>query len=264
MPLPKPKDGETQEEWIDRCMSNAAMMKEFPDDDQRLAVCSQKWKDEKSAPVPERRFLPFPGEMRAAEEEGALRIEGYPIVYGVYAPIAWFREVIRPGAATAALKTADEIVLWNHDTSQPMARRSAGTLEVKEDEKGVFIRADVSKTRWGRDGYEAIKSGHIIKMSFAFDMMGGEEKWLKEQIEGVYIETREIVSFGHLYDYSPVSFPAYEDTSVGARMVELATRNRPAPEASGAADAAASEGLIVVRTKNARERIKRSYFLTKE
>jgi len=45
MPLPKPKDGETQEQWIERCMSNETMKKEFPDNDQRIAVCHEKWRD---------------------------------------------------------------------------------------------------------------------------------------------------------------------------------------------------------------------------
>lgn len=225
------------------------------------AIDKKLGKDEdKSAGETERRYLPFGEEMRAFEDGESLIIEGYPIVYDVYAPIGWFREIIRVGAATKALKNADELVLWDHESGQPMARRSASTLKVAEDEYGVFIRADVSKTRWGRDGYEAIKNKVITKMSFAFDMNGGEEKWPKEEIEGVQIETREILSFGHLYDYSPVSFPAYKTTSVNARMIELATRNRPVPELSGAADAVASEELLVPRNQIVRGRIDNMFF----
>lgn len=234
MPLPKPKDDETQEQWIERCMSNEAMKEEFPDKDQRLAICYEKWRDkeEDSLDEAERRIVPFAGEMRTASgEDGTMIIEGYPIIYEVYAPLWGFREIIRKGAATEALKRSDELVLWDHESSQPMARRSAGTLEVTEDEHGVFIRADVNKTVWGRNGYEAIQNNVINRMSFAFDTE--KDNWFWEEIEGVRIETREILSFGILYDYSPVSYPAYKETVVMARCKDLALRHRPDPGAPG-------------------------------
>lgn len=212
-------------------------------------------KDENS--TIERRYLPIQDMRASLTDDGAMIIEGYPIVYDTYAPIWGFREIIRKGAATKALKTADEMVLWDHESGQPMARRSNGTLETKEDEKGVFIRADVSKTVWGRNGHEAIRNDVIDKMSFAFDLERDGEKWSTEKVEGVEIETREILEFKTLYDYSPVSYPAYEDTTVQARDKDLALRNKPEPEASGEASAAvlkvrqdAKDNLEQIRKSN--------------
>jgi hypothetical protein len=37
MPIPKPEIDETKEEFIGRCMANAVMIDEYPDDDQRYA-----------------------------------------------------------------------------------------------------------------------------------------------------------------------------------------------------------------------------------
>lgn len=45
MPHPTPSDGESQEEFLDRCMGDNTMMLEFPDDEQRSAVCHQAWRD---------------------------------------------------------------------------------------------------------------------------------------------------------------------------------------------------------------------------
>ena len=45
MPLPKPKPDEERSEFIPRCMSSQIMEDEFPDSDQRVAVCSQLWRD---------------------------------------------------------------------------------------------------------------------------------------------------------------------------------------------------------------------------
>jgi hypothetical protein len=39
MPLPKIKPKETQSEFISRCISDSIMTAEFPDRDQRAAVC---------------------------------------------------------------------------------------------------------------------------------------------------------------------------------------------------------------------------------
>ena len=47
MPLPKPKPTEIQSEFIDRCMSNPTMKKEYTDVDQRLAVCYTQWREKK-------------------------------------------------------------------------------------------------------------------------------------------------------------------------------------------------------------------------
>ena len=45
MPLPKPKAGEKQSEFISRCMSDGTMMIEYREKDQRLAVCYVQWKE---------------------------------------------------------------------------------------------------------------------------------------------------------------------------------------------------------------------------
>jgi HK97 family phage prohead protease len=196
---------------------------------------------------PERRYFPIQ-EMRTEEGEGGeMFVEGYPIVYEKYADLWGFKEIIRKGAATEALKRSDELVLWDHESGQPMAAKKNGTLAVKEDEKGVFIRADVSKTIWGRNGFEAIKNGVIDKMSFAFVLKRGGDNWLDEEIEGVMFEIREILKFWEIYDYSPVSYPAYEDTSVVARSMELALRNKPEPGAPGEAGEASLEVLKEAR-----------------
>jgi len=200
----------------------------------------------------ERRYLPIQ-EMRASKtDDGKMVIEGYPIVYEKYANLWGFKEIIRKGAATEALNRSDEMVLWDHETDQPMARKKNGTLEVKEDEKGVFIKADVSKTVWGRNGYEAILNGIVDKMSFAFNIARAGDNWYWGEFEGVKIEVREIIKLEEIFDYSPVSYPAYKQTVVNARSKELALRNRPDPEVSGEAGAVAPEIL-----KESRDNIRR-------
>ena len=47
MPLPKVHKNNNKKEFIDRCMSDKVMNKEFSDSKQRAAVCYNKWQKSK-------------------------------------------------------------------------------------------------------------------------------------------------------------------------------------------------------------------------
>lgn len=47
MPLPNPRKGQTQKEFVSSCMKNEVMNKEYPDIKQRSAVCFSIWKQSK-------------------------------------------------------------------------------------------------------------------------------------------------------------------------------------------------------------------------
>ena len=40
--MPRPRPRETDEEFIQRCMGDSQMQSEFPENDQRYAVCQSK------------------------------------------------------------------------------------------------------------------------------------------------------------------------------------------------------------------------------
>lgn len=190
----------------------------------------------------ERRFVPLANiELRASGDGEEMVIEGRPILYNrmttLYADDEYeLREVILSGAATDAMASGEEVLLWNHSSSMPMARRSNKTLEAIEDGLGVRIRADVAKTKWGRDGYEAIKNGVVDAMSFGFYLNSEGYKWEREKKDGKVIDTRTISKFSRIVDYSPVTYPAYKDTDVAARSKELALRSQPSMEDPAAPD----------------------------
>ena len=43
MPIPKPGNDETRQEFIQRCMANEVMKDEYPKSPQRFAVCISEW-----------------------------------------------------------------------------------------------------------------------------------------------------------------------------------------------------------------------------
>ena len=45
MPIPKPNKEERQKDFISRCMADQTMIKDYPNTNQRAAVCYQALKD---------------------------------------------------------------------------------------------------------------------------------------------------------------------------------------------------------------------------
>lgn len=154
----------------------------------------------------ERRIFNVKAETRADEQDGKKYIEGHAALFNEETWIGDFREYIATDAFSDVLKD-DTRVLFNHDPSQILARTTNKTAEIKQDEKGLHYRFEVPNTTLGNDLFELVNSGIINQSSFGFTIK--DEKWQRDE-EGTI---REITKVGKLFDVSPVSFPAYEQTS---------------------------------------------------
>jgi len=156
----------------------------------------------------------------AAIEERAdksTRIVGYGAVYYDGTDGTQFRlwddmlERIMPGAFDRAIKEDDVRGLFNHDPSMVLGRSKAGTMALASDERGLRYEIIPGDTSVARDVREHLKRGDVTGSSFAFTVT--DEQYRKE--DGIHI--REIHGV-RLYDVGPVTFPAYEGTTAGARM----------------------------------------------
>jgi hypothetical protein len=49
MPLPAPEKNESHDDWMARCMAHPTMHDDYPDADQRAAVCESQWERRKKA-----------------------------------------------------------------------------------------------------------------------------------------------------------------------------------------------------------------------
>ena len=45
MPIPKPEKTEKMTEYLNRCMGDEVMVKEYKNERQRMAVCAKTWRD---------------------------------------------------------------------------------------------------------------------------------------------------------------------------------------------------------------------------
>ena len=109
----------------------------------------------------------------------------------------------------------DVIMQYNHE-GRVFARQSNGTLDVKADDKGLYISADLGGTEIGRELFEEIRGGYTNKMSFGFKVDG--EDWDEQRKDGEKDRVlRTITSISKLYDVSAVSIPANDATSISVR-----------------------------------------------
>ena len=110
---------------------------------------------------------------------------------------------------------SDVIMQYNHE-GRVFARQSNGTLEVRADDKGLYISADLGGTEIGRELFEEIRGGYTNKMSFGFKVDG--EDWDEQRKDGEKDRVlRTITSISKLYDVSAVSIPANDATSISVR-----------------------------------------------
>ena len=114
---------------------------------------------------------------------------------------------------------SDVIFQYNHE-GRVIARNSNNTLSVTPDEKGLFIKADLSGTELGRELYEEIRGGYTDKMSFGFTI-DRIERTRTDLEDGRIDFLNRILRVSKLYDVSAVSIPANDGTSISVE-----TRNQ--------------------------------------
>lgn len=153
----------------------------------------------------------YNGEARAVEGR---TVEGYASVFNSMSEdLGGFREIILPGAFKNALND-DVRALYNHDSNYLLARTTSGTLELKEDDKGLYYRFEMPNTSYGNDLLELYRRGDLTQSSFGFTV--DKDSWRME--EGQHI--RYIESVSSLFDVSAVVYPAYVQASSGLRSAE--------------------------------------------
>lgn len=132
-----------------------------------------------------------------------------------------FVERISKGAWTNAITRAKEIhFLAEHDKDKILASTRNGSLELREDEEGLYMKATISPTSWGKDYYQLIKDGILQNMSFGFRSI--KDKWKNA---GTHYE--RIVSELDLFEVSVVRDPAYSSSQISARGIDLVEEEVP-------------------------------------
>jgi len=148
-------------------------------------------------------------ERREGQEED-FKVRGYastfePYVLYSYDGIDYSEKIDRKAFDDADV--SDVIFLYNHE-GMVHARQKNGTLKLGTDDHGLWTETDLSSTTQSRELFEAINSGLVDQMSFAFTVT--EDAYDRET------HTRTILKIGKVYDVSAVSIPANPGTDIAA------------------------------------------------
>ena len=166
----------------------------------------------------EARLLILPVTLRKkSDDDESPVLEGYAAMFDEWTQIggdSWgFMESIAPGAFLESLKNEDVRAFFNHDSNQVLGRTSAKTAEFSEDKKGLRAVIYPPDTVVGRDVVSLIKRGDVTGMSFMFQTR--KDEWTEPEKKGE-LPKRRLLEV-KLYEAGPVTFPAYEATSISAR-----------------------------------------------
>lgn len=170
------------------------------------------------------------------EDGDTLQFIGHAAVFDrLSEDLGGFRERIKRGAFRRALDASPDVrFLINHE-GLPLARTTNGTLELREDPKGLRVYAELAPIQASRDLAVLVRRGDVSQMSFAFSVDSESIKYSMENDEVV----REIQPDGMrgLFDVSAVTYPAYPQTDGKMRSVDPELDSPDAPELDGVADA---------------------------
>lgn len=169
----------------------------------------------------ERRALIEGLELRSDEGGDEQRTaSGYAVLFNREANIydLWV-EKISPGAFTKSLQERDVLAIHSHDSGRVVGRMRAGTLTLRQDEKGLAFENPLPDTTDGRDLAVQIGRGDIAGMSFGF-------RATKQEWDDTVDPPRRTIIEAELYEITYTAMPAYEDTEVGVRSLDAVRNER--------------------------------------
>jgi HK97 family phage prohead protease len=143
-------------------------------------------------------------------------IEGVGAVMGVFTDMGWYREKINP-TAFAGCDMTNVVSLFNHDSNEILSRTTG-----KQDDLTLTIENNQLKYKYqiknecAEKVAENIGLGFITGSSFMFRVK--TDSW-SSGADGV--DEREILEIEKLYELGPVTFPAYQTTTVAARSRDM-------------------------------------------
>ena len=155
-------------------------------------------------------------EFTTRENGEELTIEGYFAVFNSNYDLGMgMSESIAPGAFTSSL-AGDIRALVNHDTTLVLGRTSAHTLEVRQDEHGLWGKITVNpKDSDAMNLYARVQRGDVTQCSIGFDILDEETEFRDNG--DVHWTIKDV----KLWEVSACTFPAYEETAISARARDL-------------------------------------------
>ena len=140
-------------------------------------------------------------EIKAVDDSGI--IEGYGSVFG---NLDSYSDIVAPGAFAKSLEEAKAsgrmpAMLWQHNPDEPIGV----WVEMREDDRGLFVKGKLAETQRGKEARELIKLGALTGLSIGYTTR-------------TYQVDREndsrVLTDVQLWEVSPVTFPANSEARI--------------------------------------------------
>jgi len=227
MPIPKPQTDEDKETFISRCMGDDTMNEEYPDDEQRAAICYQSWDDSQKTITQEdianAEIVELTGEKsknRKVEYKiFRFQVKSFDEDTGKFTGIASayrtkpdkYGDIVKKGAFTKTIKDNNGeamITFPPHDQMSPVGNGIMSDTPKGLSIEGVLVRG-VQKAE---EAYLLLKAGLIKTLSIGYEAV----KWYMEN--GVrYLTEVKIIEIGLV----PGKYLAADDQAL---ITEVKTR----------------------------------------
>jgi HK97 family phage prohead protease len=170
--------------------------------------------EERKVKMSNRETRDFETVFEVREEGDGMTFVGYAAKFNEPSEnLGGFIEYVERGAFTRSLKSRNDVMLlWNHDSGEPLASVRSGTMKLYEDDIGLRVEARLPMTSRGKDLAILLRDGIVRKMSFGFNVI--KDSWNSEGTERRLKAVR-------LFEVSAVVFPAYASTEAGVRGLDL-------------------------------------------
>ena len=155
-------------------------------------------------------------ETRSENNDNELYIEGYFAVFNSETKV-WRNEYekIAKGCFAETIKKDDIRCLFNHNDSIVLGRNIANTLELKEDNKGLWGRVKINcDDSQAMDIYQRVKRGDISGCSFGFYPTEVTTEMIETDTD---VEYHDTIIKADIDEVSICTYPAYQDTEIQAR-----------------------------------------------
>jgi len=214
MPLPKPNSGETEADFMGRCMGDDKVVSEYPSRTQRAAVCLSSYGKSEPKENEMNDDIEFKDEtldvkfdikaMDDSDDKG--EFSGYGSIFGnkdlgndVVVEGAFAKSIGRKGAKAVKM-------LYQHRADEPIGVFD----EIIEDRRGLKVKGRLAMgTQRGREVYELMKMGAIDGLSIGYRV---EPKGYDYDDKG----KRRYLKSVDLMEISAVTFPMNPKARVSA------------------------------------------------
>jgi HK97 family phage prohead protease len=148
--------------------------------------------------------------------DGSLQLLGTAIVFdSPSSDLGGFTEIVKYQSVQKSLQRNNDVfMLWQHDSSQPLARTKTGSLQLTLTSTGLDFVATLPQSPLGVNAYQAVADGTVDSVSFGFQVNPEDgDKWLTDAQGNVVRELWDIA----VSEISPVTWAAYEAPHVDVR-----------------------------------------------